>query len=91
MGDSHRFSLSSPVGPPCEVRLFSIKYAWPLGPLPTQLNNVLRMRFALQFRRRAFQTNMAESTCVVMKCYEDQCFFTVIIFSMTEIVKFHVV
>ena len=34
-----------------------------------------------------FQTNMPESTCFVMECYEDPCFFTVIIFSMTEIVS----
>ena len=77
--------LSSPVGPPCDIRLFSIKYAWPLWPLPTQWNYVLCLCVALRFWRCTFQTNMAESTCVVMKCYED-CFFTVIIFSMTEIV-----
>ena len=43
------------------------------------------MRVALLFRRRAFQTNMTESSCVVVECYEDSCFL-VSIFSMTEIV-----
>ena len=45
------------------------------------------MHVALLFRRCAFQTNMSESTCVVVECYEDSWFFffTVFIFSMTEI------
>ena len=42
------------------------------------------MRVAHLFRRCAFQTNMAESKCVVVESYEDPCFFTFIIFSMTE-------
>ena len=37
-----------------------------------------------------FSNLMAESTSVVVECYEDPCFFTVIIFSMTEIVPISV-
>ena len=48
------------------------------------------MRVALLFRRRAFQTNMAESSCVAVECYEDPWFFTAIIFLMTEIVPVNV-
>ena len=32
------------------------------------------------------EARFSESTCVVMECYEDPCFLTVIIFSMNEIV-----
>ena len=74
MGDSHRFSLSSPVGP-IVTFAFKIKYAWRLWPLPTQWNYLLWMCVALLFRRRAFQTNMEKTTCVVAECYEDPCFF----------------
>ena len=44
------------------------------------------------YQRLVFQTNMVESTFVVMKWYEDPWyFFTVIILSLTEIVPASVV
>ena len=65
-----RVILSSPVGPPCDVRLCmtSVNSSYPMK-LPVMYV------YALLFRRRAFQTNMAESTCVVMESYEHPCFF----------------
>ena len=65
-----RVILSSPVGPPCDVRLCmtSVNSSYPMK-LPVMYV------YALLFRRRAFQTNMAESKCVVMECYEHPCFF----------------